>query len=80
MVTGTPIPCRITVRPDRSFHFELRTPVTSYMMLKAADVAPRKGRLRGAMNPGTEIIGEISLKHVFEMAKLKQTVCWPASR
>ncbi|KAG9543771.1 hypothetical protein KCU77_g21699, partial [Aureobasidium melanogenum] len=25
-VPGTPIPARVTVRPDRSFTFELRTP------------------------------------------------------
>ncbi|KAH0547651.1 hypothetical protein FGG08_000140 [Glutinoglossum americanum] len=70
---GTPIPARVTVRPDRSFHFEIRTPTTSYLLLRAAGVSDRKGKLRGTMNPGKEIIGQVSLKHVYEIAKIKQT-------
>ncbi|CAG8909225.1 unnamed protein product [Penicillium egyptiacum] len=71
--TGVPIPARVTVRPDRSFSFELRTPTTTYLLLNAANVEPRKNRLRGAMNPGHEFCGKISLKHVYEIAKLKHT-------
>ncbi|CAG7947365.1 unnamed protein product [Penicillium nalgiovense] len=71
--TGVPIPARVTVRPDRSFSFELRTPTTTYLLLNAANVEPRKNRLRGAMNPGHELCGKISLKHVYEIAKLKHT-------
>ena len=68
---GTPIPARVTVRPDRSFHFDIRTPVTSYLLLSAARVEPTKGKLKG--KSGNEIVGEISLKHVYEIAKIKQT-------
>lgn len=63
----------MTVRPDRSFTFELRTPATSWLLLQAANVPERKGRKRGAMNPGHEIIGTVSLKHVYEIAKIKQS-------
>ena len=50
---GTPIPARITVRPDRSFHFSLRTPPTATLLLSAAGVAPTKNKIRGAGNvPG----------------------------
>ncbi|KAL1981597.1 hypothetical protein VTN96DRAFT_2421 [Rasamsonia emersonii] len=70
---GTPIPARVTVRPDRSFTFELRTPTTSWLLLRAAGVEERKGRLRGAMNPGHEVIGTVSLKHVYEIARIKQS-------
>lgn len=70
---GVPIPVRVTVRPDRSFYFDLRTPNTSYLLLQAAGVAERKGRLRGAMQPGKESIGEVSLKHVYEIAKIKRS-------
>jgi large subunit ribosomal protein L11 len=50
---GTPIPALITVRPDRTFHFTLRTPPTSTLLLSAAGVSPSKGqRLRGANAPG----------------------------
>ncbi|KAI9772363.1 MAG: hypothetical protein M1839_002499 [Geoglossum umbratile] len=74
IVTGTPIPARVTVRPDRSFHFELRTPATSFLLLSAAGVKDRKGKLRGTIEPGKEICGEVSLKHVYEIAKIKQSV------
>ncbi|KAI9821837.1 MAG: hypothetical protein M1827_002419 [Pycnora praestabilis] len=73
MNPGVPIPARVTVRPDRSFHFELRTPTTSYLLLNAAGVKERKGKVRGAMNPGKERVGEVSLKHVHEIAKIKHT-------
>jgi large subunit ribosomal protein L11 len=71
MTPGVPIPARVTVRPDRSFHFEIRTPTTSYLLLKAANVAERKGKLKG--KSGNEIVGTISLKHVYEIAKIKQS-------
>lgn len=73
MNAGIPIPARVTVRPDRSFHFELRTPTTSYLLLQAAGVKERKGKLRGAMIPGKESIGEVSLKHVYDIAKIKKS-------
>lgn len=73
ITVGVPIPARVCVRPDRSFTFELRTPTTTYLLLNAANVEPRKNRLRGAMNPGHEVCGQISLKHVYEIAKIKHT-------
>ena len=73
MTPGVPIPARVTVRPDRSFHFELRTPTTSYLLLQAAGVKELRGRIRGAGQPGKESIGEVSLKHVYEIAKIKQS-------
>lgn len=71
---GTPLPVRVTVRPDRSFHFEVRTPQTSWLLLNAAD-APmgKKGRRKGAARPGHEVAGTVSLKHVYEIAKVKQS-------
>ncbi|PMD62827.1 ribosomal protein L11 [Hyaloscypha bicolor E] len=68
---GIPIPARVTVRPDRSFHFEIRTPTTSWLLLNAAGVEEKKGKLKGA--GGNEIVGTISLKHVYEIAKIKQS-------
>ncbi|KAI9872706.1 MAG: hypothetical protein M1830_001271 [Pleopsidium flavum] len=73
MTPGVPIPARVTVRPDRSFHFDLRTPSTSHLLLTAAGVKERKGRLRGSMTPGKESVGQISLKHVYEIAKIKHS-------
>ncbi|KAH7370362.1 putative mitochondrial ribosomal protein L11 [Rhexocercosporidium sp. MPI-PUGE-AT-0058] len=71
MTPGIPIPARVTVRPDRSFHFEIRTPTTSYLLLKAGNVELKKGKLKG--KSGNEIVGSISLKHVYEIAKIKQS-------
>ena len=73
MTPGIPVPARVTVRPDRSFHFELRTPNTSYLLLNAAGVELRKNKLKGTMNPGKDSVGEVSLKHVYEIAKIKQS-------
>ncbi|KAG5980421.1 hypothetical protein E4U55_004038 [Claviceps digitariae] len=71
---GTPIPCRVTVRPDRSFHFDVRTPQTSWLLLSAIE-APKnkKGIRKGASKPGHEIVGTLSLKHIYEIAKIKQS-------
>ncbi|KAJ4419016.1 mitochondrial 54S ribosomal protein YmL19 [Gnomoniopsis sp. IMI 355080] len=72
--TGTPLPVRVTVRPDRSFHFDVRTPHTSWLLLNAAE-APmgRKGKRKGATQPGHDVAGTVSLKHVYEIAKIKQS-------
>lgn len=32
-----------------------------------------KGKIKGAQRPGTEIVGSVSLKHVYEIAKIKQS-------
>ncbi|KAI9653241.1 MAG: hypothetical protein M1821_007672 [Bathelium mastoideum] len=47
---GTPIPALVTVRPDRSFTFDLRSPPTTTLLLAAAGAAERKNRVRGAGN------------------------------
>jgi large subunit ribosomal protein L11 len=73
MIPGIPVPARVTVRPDRSFHFELRTPTTSYLLLKSAGAPIRKSKEKGAMNPGKESVGQVSLKHVYEIAKIKHS-------
>ncbi|KAF8252151.1 60S ribosomal protein L19, mitochondrial precursor [Wilcoxina mikolae CBS 423.85] len=70
---GTPISACIFVRPDRSFHFDLRTPATSYMLLTAAGVEKKKSKLKGANNSGSELIGSVSLKHIYEIAMIKRT-------
>ncbi|KAG9259200.1 60S ribosomal protein L19 [Emericellopsis atlantica] len=73
IVVGTPMPCRVTVRPDRSFHFDVRTPQTAWLLKNAVDAPQGKKGLKAASKPGHETIGTISLKHVYEIAKIKQT-------
>jgi large subunit ribosomal protein L11 len=64
---GVPTPTLITVQPDRTFSFLIKTPPTSYFLKKAAGIE------KGASRPGHEITGTISLKHVYEIAKIKAT-------
>lgn len=60
-VPGTPIPALVTVRPDRSFYFSLRTPPTATLLLAAAGVEKGKGgRLRGANAPGRSAEGSVN--------------------
>ncbi|RVX70684.1 hypothetical protein B0A52_05334 [Exophiala mesophila] len=70
---GIPIPARVIVRPDRSFTFDIRTPNTSWLLLQAAGVKEIKGKIKGAKKPGTETVGQVSLKHIYEIAKIKQS-------
>jgi len=68
------MPCSVTVRPDRTFTFDIRTPHTSWLILNAAKIAPgTKGRRRGSSKPGHTFVGTVSLKHVYEIAKIKAT-------
>lgn len=64
---GTPTPTLIYVQPDRTFTFVTKTPPTTYFLKKAAGIEKGTGR------PGHEIAGTISLKHVYEIARIKQT-------
>ncbi|KAK3067091.1 hypothetical protein LTS18_001311, partial [Coniosporium uncinatum] len=94
---GTPIPALVTVRPNRTFHFSLRTPPTSTLLFACANVKERKNRPRGAGNTpgphnnragargkstvkeddakqgntGVGSVGTVSLKHVYEIARIK---------
>jgi large subunit ribosomal protein L11 len=52
---------------NRTFTFQLKTPPTSYMLLKCAGVK------QGASKPGHETVGKVHVKHVYEIAKIKQT-------
>jgi large subunit ribosomal protein L11 len=70
---GVPVPARVIVRPDRSFTFDVRTPNTSWLLLQAAGVKEAKGKIKGAQRPGHETVGTVSLKHIYEIAKIKQS-------
>lgn len=68
------MPVRVVVRPDRSVHFDVRTPQTSWLLLNAAEVpVGKKGKRKGATQPGHDVAGTVSLKHVYEIAKIKQS-------
>jgi large subunit ribosomal protein L11 len=62
---GVPTPTLITVQPDRTFTFVTKTPPVSYFLKKAAGIE------KGTGKPGHEIVGTVSLKHIYEIAKIK---------
>lgn len=64
---GVPIPTLITIQPDRTFTFVTKTPPTTYFLKKAAGID------KGVAKPGQEVSGTISLKHVYEIARIKAT-------
>ncbi|CAG8626268.1 12448_t:CDS:1 [Ambispora gerdemannii] len=61
-----PIPTLINVRSDRSFSFVIKNPPTTWFLKRAAGVE------KGASKPGSEIVGKVTLKHVYEIAKVKK--------
>ncbi|KAF6021616.1 MRPL11 [Bugula neritina] len=65
MIDGYPLPTSISINMDKTFSMEIHTPETSFLIKKAA------GAPKGAMQPGKECAGMISLKHVYEIAKIK---------
>ncbi|KFM65661.1 39S ribosomal protein L11, mitochondrial, partial [Stegodyphus mimosarum] len=59
--------CNISdTQPDRTFDIDIYNPHTSYFVKQAA------GCEKGSMSPGPkDWAGKISLKHVYEIAKIK---------
>lgn len=67
---GTPTQIEMIVqRAARTFSFVVKSPPTSWFLMRCAGVD------KGSGNPGTEIVGRpVSLKHVYEIARIKQGV------
>ena len=62
---GMPIPCIITVYPDRSFTFIMKTPPASILIAKALGIP------KGSGTPNTAKVGKITRKQLEEIAKTK---------
>ena len=62
---GTIIPVEITVFEDRSFTFVTKTPPTPVLLRQAA------GLEKGAVNPGTQVVGSVTKAQVTEIAQIK---------
>jgi large subunit ribosomal protein L11 len=63
---STPIPVIITAYSDRTFTYITKTPPTFYFLKKAAGIE------KGTSTPGKQVVGEISIKGIYEIAKIKQ--------
>ena len=58
---------KVTAYVDRTFSFEVRAPTSSWFLKKAA------GLQKGATNPGVDVVGKLSVKHLYELAKARVT-------
>src|ERR1700694_5746601 len=68
---GLIIPVIITVYQDRSFTFLLKTPPAAVLLKKAAGLHTEKKKGSGAHKPGKEKVGQVTLKQVQDIAKMK---------
>ena len=64
-LSGDIVPVVITAYDDRSFNFELKTVPASSLLKKAAKIS------KGASNPLTEEVGQVTLAQVKEIAEYK---------
>ena len=63
---GVPVPVVITAFTDKTFTYVMKTPPASYFIKKAAGVESGSGK------PGHSLTSAISLKHLYEIALVKQ--------
>jgi large subunit ribosomal protein L11 len=61
------IPMRVilNVKPDRSFTFTVKSPPTSWILMQTAGIE------KGSSRPNNTLVGELSLKHIYEIAAIK---------
>jgi len=69
----TPTPVVITVNPDRSFTFVVKSPPTGWLLKQASGIDKGAGETPAGkyVSAGKEV-GQVSIKHVYEIAKIKQ--------
>lgn len=66
-VKDTPIPVTLSAFSNRTFTYEVKTPPTSWLLKKCAGVTKGSGR------PTHDYIGEVHVKQIYEIAKIKQS-------
>ena len=62
---GVPLRVFVKVYSDKTFEWQLKTPPSTWLIKKAA------GLERAADKPGHELAATVSLKHLYEIARLK---------
>ncbi|XP_069750252.1 large ribosomal subunit protein uL11m [Narcine bancroftii] len=65
MKEGIPLPIKIIVNPDRTYELKVNKPTVSYFLKAAAGIE------KGASRAGHEVAGVVSVKHIYEIAKVK---------
>ncbi|HDN97959.1 MAG TPA: 50S ribosomal protein L11 [bacterium] len=59
------LPVVITIYQDRTFDFKIKTPPTSLLLKKAANI------VKGSSTPNKEKVGKVTRKQIEEIAKIK---------
>ena len=69
----TPVGVKLRAMSDRTFTFDIKSPPTSWMIMKAAGIKPKKaGGQGGAKQPSADQpVGFITPEQVFEIARIK---------
>lgn len=62
---GLIIPVKLTIYDDKSYSFILKSSPTSSLILNALNIK------KGSANPKTKFIGNLTIKQITEIAKLK---------
>ncbi len=62
---GLTLPIEISVYKDKSFTFIIKSPPAAVLVAKAA------GLEKGSVSPGREMVGEINMEQILEIAKTK---------
>ncbi|XP_059201970.1 39S ribosomal protein L11, mitochondrial [Centropristis striata] len=65
MKEGIPLPVKIHVKPDRTYDLKIGMPTVSYFLKQAAGIA------KGAGKTGHETAGMVSVRAVYEIARVK---------
>jgi large subunit ribosomal protein L11 len=63
---GEIVPAQITIFTDGSFKFDLKSPPTGFLIMKAAGIQ------KGSPKPNAQKVGTITRKQVREIAEVKQ--------
>lgn len=62
---GIPLPIRCIATSDKTFDLDIHFPPATYYLKQAAGIS------RAAMEPGREVAGRITHRHLYEIAKIK---------
>lgn len=65
MPEDLPLRVRVTIYSDKTFDFEIKSPPTSVLIKRAANIA------KGASMTGREVVGKITKKQLEDIAKQK---------
>ena len=67
---------RLTAFQDRSFTFQIKPPTSTWFLKRAAGIYIYIyiyiGVLKGTDKPGHRYVGEVGIKYIYEIAKVKQ--------